>query len=155
MASKIQRDVRVDVLERDGFRCQGCGDEVTLRRYEDGPTGHVHHQTPLSRSGTDDPSNLITLCPTCHTKQHDSGVGEVVYGDLRPVDRAILSYLREDHVTPRYCQLRLAAEYDEWGTKREYSRGYIQERLARFVEHGHVRNLYDTGLYELVDDPEA
>lgn len=69
-------------------------------------------------------------------------------GDLRTVDRAILGYLREGRVTPAYARARL--EEDGVG---EYSRGYVQQRLARFEEHDHARNLYDTGLYELVSDP--
>lgn len=67
--------------------------------------------------------------------------------DLRPIDRRILSYLDEGRVTPVYCQRRLEEE------DMDYSRGYIQERIKRLVEHAHVTNLMDVGLYELVDDP--
>jgi hypothetical protein len=76
---------------------------------------------------------------------------------LRPVDRAILSYLREGRVTPHYCRERVDDEKEEWGIEKDgkYSRGYIQQRLGKLVEHGHARNLRDTGLYELVDDPEV
>lgn len=75
--------------------------------------------------------------------------------ELPPVERAILSYLREGRVTPRYCRDRLYAEREERPDIKDekYSRGYIQQRLARFVDHGHAENLLDTGLYELVDDP--
>lgn len=69
---------------------------------------------------------------------------------LRDIDRELLKYLRERAVTPAYCRQRLIQDgFDE------YSRGYVQQRLARFEEHGHAENLLDTGLYELVDDPEA
>lgn len=67
--------------------------------------------------------------------------------DLRDVDQTILGYLREGRVTPAYARARL----DEGGE--EYSRGYVQQRLARLEEHSHVENLFETGLYELVDDP--
>lgn len=70
--------------------------------------------------------------------------------DLREIDRVILSYLREGRVTPVYCQKRILDEE----VRDEISRGYVQERLARFVEHDHVENLYDVGLYELVDEPK-
>jgi hypothetical protein len=30
---------------------------------------------------------------------------------------------------------------------------YCGQRLQRLEKHGHVQNLMDTGLYELVDDP--
>lgn len=70
--------------------------------------------------------------------------------DLREVDEAMLRYLREGRVTPAYARLRMQA--DGVG---EYSRGYVQQRLKRFEEHGHVENLLDTGLYELVDGPQG
>ena len=31
---------------------------------------HVHHIIQLQNFGTNDPSNLITLCEKCHTKLH-------------------------------------------------------------------------------------
>lgn len=71
-------------------------------------------------------------------------------GDLNEVDRALLDYLGEGRVTPAYARARL--EDDDVG-KGDYSRGYVQQKLKRFEEHSHARNLYDTGLYELVEDP--
>lgn len=70
--------------------------------------------------------------------------------DLREVDCELLSLLAERAVTPAYARVRL----DKDGVG-EYSRGYVQQRLARLEEHGHVENLLDTGLYDLVDDPRA
>lgn len=67
--------------------------------------------------------------------------------DLRDVDRTILGYLADGRVTPAYARARL----EESGS--EYSRGYVQQRLARFEEHSHVENLHGTGLYELRHDP--
>lgn len=71
--------------------------------------------------------------------------------DLREIDEILLEYLREGRVTPVYCQNRILNE----GRRDSISRGYVQERLARFVEHGNVENLFGTGLYELVVDPKA
>ena len=68
--------------------------------------------------------------------------------DLRPVDHYIVDYLVEGRVTPAYTRERL--HQDGVG---DYSRGYVQQRLARLEEHNHVTNLFNTGLYELVDDP--
>lgn len=68
--------------------------------------------------------------------------------DLRDVDCSLLEYLREGRVTPAYARKRLESE------GKEYSRGYVQQRLARFEEHGHVENLLDSGLYNLHNDPE-
>jgi len=69
--------------------------------------------------------------------------------DLRePVDTAILDLLVEGRVTPRYARQRLENDGVD-----DYTRSYVQQRLARLNEHSHVRNLLDSGLYELVDDP--
>lgn len=70
--------------------------------------------------------------------------------DLNEVDQALLNYLGEGRVTPAYARARLEA--DGIG-KGDYSRGYIQQKLKRLEEHSHARNLFDTGLYELADDP--
>jgi hypothetical protein len=51
------RDIRTEVLQRDGRICQVCGKEHS---------GQVHHVIPRSQGGTNDLSNLITLCGRCH-----------------------------------------------------------------------------------------
>lgn len=57
------------IRQRDNFTCRRCG------KY--GPNGggelHVHHIKPRGRGGSDDPSNLITLCLDCHSKQPHHG----------------------------------------------------------------------------------
>lgn len=53
--------LRKDVLKRDGYCCSQCKSKSTL---------HVHHIKPLSQGGTNDLSNLTTLCKRCHTKIH-------------------------------------------------------------------------------------
>lgn len=69
--------------------------------------------------------------------------------DLREIDEILLDFLQEGRVTPVYAQRRILEE----SHRETISRGYVQERLARLVEHTHVQNLFDVGLYELVDDP--
>ena len=50
-----------EVLERDGWRCQSCGQIGDLQ---------VHHILPRSRLGDDTAENLIALCVICHQKAH-------------------------------------------------------------------------------------
>lgn len=52
------------VLKRDGFRCRQCG--VRCERLD----ADVHHLIPRSLGGSDDPSNLVTLCDGCHAAHH-------------------------------------------------------------------------------------
>jgi hypothetical protein len=68
--------------------------------------------------------------------------------DLRDIDKTLLTYLVEGRISPAYGRKRLEEEGEG-----EYSRGYVQQRLARFEEHGHLTNLYGVGLYELDQDP--
>ncbi len=53
--------VRLEVLRRDGWRCQLCGAMANLE---------VHHQQFRSQAGHDSEENLITLCVSCHAEMH-------------------------------------------------------------------------------------
>ena len=67
-------DVRTRILDRDEHSCRAC----TAPDGVVSPGLHVHHITPARRfrahdssvdtdySALNDPSNLITLCPSCH-----------------------------------------------------------------------------------------
>jgi 5-methylcytosine-specific restriction endonuclease McrA len=55
------RKLRMNVLERDGWRCQSCGTSESLQ---------VHHIRSRSVLGDDAAENLITLCAGCHCQLH-------------------------------------------------------------------------------------
>jgi 5-methylcytosine-specific restriction protein A len=55
------RKLRMNVLERDGWRCQSCGISESLQ---------VHHIRSRSALGDDTAENLITLCADCHDRLH-------------------------------------------------------------------------------------
>jgi len=55
------------VKERDGWRCVRCG--------ASGVELHAHHIVPLSRGGSNDMSNLVTLCRACHEAEHGRSFG--------------------------------------------------------------------------------
>lgn len=67
---------------------------------------------------------------------------------LNDVDAAVLDLLEEGRATPGLAQKLL----DERGVT-DVSRQYVNQRLRRLEEHGHVENLLDSGVYELVTDP--
>ncbi|WP_454647398.1 HNH endonuclease [Bradyrhizobium liaoningense] len=56
--------VRMQIFNRDGRKCRICG-----RRPDENLdlVLHVHHIRPWEKGGLTDPSNLITLCHTCHS----------------------------------------------------------------------------------------
>jgi len=58
---EIPEDVREDVLRRDKHRCCNCDNHLDVA---------VHHIQFRSEGGSNEPSNLITLCPTCHASVH-------------------------------------------------------------------------------------
>lgn len=53
--------IRQQVLERDGHTCQLCGFVASSNL-------HIHHIMKRSEGGTDHLDNLLTLCPSCHSK---------------------------------------------------------------------------------------
>jgi 5-methylcytosine-specific restriction endonuclease McrA len=55
--------LREQVLRRDGWRCQCCGNRSNLE---------VHHKEFRSQGGDDSEENLITLCASCHSLLHHS-----------------------------------------------------------------------------------
>jgi len=58
-------NVKAYVLHRDNYQClsgRKCKHSVKL---------HVHHKIFRSQVGSDSPSNLITLCETCHDNLHE------------------------------------------------------------------------------------
>jgi 5-methylcytosine-specific restriction endonuclease McrA len=53
--------LKSEVLNRDGWKCQCCGSKTNL---------HVHHLKKRSQLGPDAADNLITLCAGCHRREH-------------------------------------------------------------------------------------
>ena len=59
-------NVRQYVLKRDNYTCQCCGAHTTAKK---AVKLHVHH-LESRKVGGNAPSNLITLCVTCHNNLH-------------------------------------------------------------------------------------
>ena len=60
---------------------------------------------------------------------------------LSETDKNILEILEEGRNAPSNIADRL-----------DFTRQYVQRRLQRLEEHGHIRNI-GSGVYELCDDP--
>jgi len=70
MDLKEWRVLRAKVLLRDGEHCQKCGSKDRLE---------VHHVTPRHLGGSDELSNLVTLCKKCHARAHPYESGHARY----------------------------------------------------------------------------
>lgn len=55
-------EIREQVLERDNWSCRNCGEGSNLV---------VHHIVPINSQGTNQVTNLVTLCRQCHRSAHN------------------------------------------------------------------------------------
>lgn len=62
-------DTRRLVLARDEYKCVSCSAKVKSRDAD------VHHLLPRSMGGSDELSNLVTLCDGCHAAHHPNLAG--------------------------------------------------------------------------------
>lgn len=59
--------LRFLILKRDNYRCQICG-----RNAQDGIKLEIDHKLAWAKGGTDEESNLWTLCEECNRGKRDS-----------------------------------------------------------------------------------
>lgn len=99
----VDSETRVEVLDRDGHRCQVCGRRGPKRGGL--ATLHIHHiERDPDGMDEDDPKNLTTLCRSCHNWIHqqaspDESPVSLTEDDLTvllPQDIEILRFLAED-----------------------------------------------------------
>lgn len=62
--------LRLDVFERDGWRCCGDVDGERCDREVNAFLGELHHIVHRGKGGDDSMSNVCTLCQECHRKLH-------------------------------------------------------------------------------------
>lgn len=53
--------LRETILKRDLYLCQPCKEAGRVT-----PATEVHHITAKAHGGTDEPSNLVSICEPCH-----------------------------------------------------------------------------------------
>ncbi|MBZ9921665.1 HNH endonuclease [Mesorhizobium sp. BR1-1-7] len=55
----------IDIIKRQKFKCVECGVSVRKRSNR-----HIDHIMPLALGGTNWPTNLQVLCPSCNQHKH-------------------------------------------------------------------------------------
>lgn len=105
-SSKWRREVRPQVLERDGWTCQECGLVDFI-----GSSLRVHHILPSRLSFDDSVSNHVTLCNPCHVKQRAHKWDEITEDDIKTLPQYQLNILQPEN-TDRYSTT-VSVPYDE------------------------------------------
>lgn len=80
-------NVREYVLARDGHKCQHC------KGKSKDPILNVHH-IESRKTGGDSPSNLITLCETCHKEYHKGNIDLKVKRGKSLRDAAVMGIMK-------------------------------------------------------------
>ena len=64
----LKKQSRLKLYERAGGKCEHCGRELDYHDMQ------LHHVVPASMNGTNNPNNLMCLCPECHHLIHANAV---------------------------------------------------------------------------------
>lgn len=73
------KNIKAMVLNRDNYTCQCCKGKHKDSKLE------VHHIVFRSQGGSDEESNLITLCHTCHEDLHSGKINPKLKGKVKGV----------------------------------------------------------------------
>lgn len=116
-------NVREYVLARDGHKCQHC------KGKSKDPVLNVHH-IESRKTGGDSPSNLITLCETCHKEYHKGNIDLKIKRGSSLRDAAVMGIMK----WRLYEELR--SKYDRVSMTFGYVTKY--NRIKHGIEKSHV-----------------
>lgn len=120
-------NVREYVLARDGHKCQHC------KGKSKDPILNIHH-IESRKTGGDSPSNLITLCETCHKEFHKGNIKLKVKRGKSLRDAAVMGIMKwrlYDKLKSLYPNVRMTF-------------GYITKynRINHGIEKSHVSDAF-------------
>ena len=119
------------VLKRDDHACRFCGVTDDQHRDEHDRGLHAHHIIPKNDGGSDDESNLLTVCCRCHRtleETHAKAIGEI-----------------EEKQNAETIRAKAAATYavrHAWATA-----GTLDDDLAEFID-GHPTFRKEFGTFD-------
>jgi hypothetical protein len=120
-------NVREYVLTRDGHKCQHC------KGKSKDPILNVHH-IESRKTGGDSPSNLITLCETCHKEYHKGKIDLRVKRGKSLRDAAVMGIMK----WKLYEELR--SRYDNVSMTFGYITKY--NRIKYGIEKSHISDAF-------------
>lgn len=95
------------ILERDNFKCLNCGISGNFSSLE------IDHVIPTSKGGSNDKSNLQTLCYKCNMAKSSKYVKNKNYSDLKPIEKLNLIKERlEDYKNLTYPEFKVVYTQD-------------------------------------------
>lgn len=98
-------NLRAMILDRDGYLCRYCKGKHKDSKLD------VHHIVYRTNGGSNDPSNLITLCHTCHKKLHDGKIR----ADFSGQTEGTLKYATQMNSVRRQVLLRYPEAIETFG----------------------------------------
>lgn len=120
-------NVREYVLARDGHKCQHC------KGKSKDPILNIHH-IESRKTGGDSPSNLITLCETCHKEYHKGNIDLRVKRGKSLRDAAVMGIMK----WKLYEELK--SRYDNVSMTFGYITKY--NRINHGIEKSHVSDAF-------------
>ena len=120
-------NVREYVLARDGHKCQYC------KGKSKDPILNIHH-IESRKTGGDSPSNLITLCETCHKEFHKGNIKLKVNRGKSLRDAAVMGIMKwrlYDELRSLYSNVKMTF-------------GYItkHDRIKHGIEKSHISDAF-------------
>lgn len=146
----LSAKTRLHILQRDHFRCTNCGSTPALdpRVYLE-----VDHYDPVSKGGSDDESNLKTLCRLCNRgKGNDEELNKALDADLRNLlDRINPEIIEEMATAGRAMVVANSDEYSQLVQLNRYFHGYqiVPDQTSTIVGFGAGQQM---GIYTLNDN---
>lgn len=86
ISAMVTKATRKRVYARDGWRCALCDSTDGIQ---------IHHVEWRGRGGSDDMTNLITLCWRCHGEAHGSGPYNNAGFTMEDYEQACVEYLAD------------------------------------------------------------
>lgn len=120
-------NVREYILARDGHKCQHC------KGKSKDPILNIHH-IESRKTGGDSPSNLITLCETCHKEYHKGNIDLKVKRGKSLRDAAVMGIMK----WKLYEELK--SRYDNVSMTFGYITKY--NRINHGIEKSHVSDAF-------------
>jgi hypothetical protein len=121
----VSRSLRLQILRRDNHTCQACGAKAP-----DVPL-QIDHVVPVALGGSDEPSNLRTLCEPCNSGKSatppDAATVAQVSEDALRWSQAIKS-AADKMLADRGARSAEHAQFDEWWNSWTYNDGKGQDR---------------------------